>query len=176
MIYLYSVLVIYFYNFWQATSSLPLVIERYFPALSWLPAATSDLVLLLVLVKWKGWETKSHSHLGAGLQKAAREVGVHTNNLSHPKSLLCSLTLLPRADQKAMGDFNKGKFIIPPRLKSKKSNEFLLFLHLHLSVLLQVSCSYFSIVSHCTIYHFPQVCALTNIHHALSMSPPRKSP
>lgn len=126
MIYLHSVLVAYCCNFWQATSSLPFVTERYFPTLSWLPAATSDLVLLLVLVKWKGWETKSHSHLGAGLQEAAGEVGIHTSSLSHPQSLLCSLTLLLRASNNAIGDFNNGKLTIPPRLKNKKSSPFLL--------------------------------------------------
>lgn len=65
-------------------------------------------------------ETKSHSHLAAGLHEAAQELGIHTNSLSHPKLLPCILTMLLRADRKAMGEFNNSELTIP---KAEKEQE-----------------------------------------------------
>lgn len=185
MIYLSSALVIYCYNFWQATSSLPLVIERYFPTLSRLPAATSDPLLWLVLVKWKGWETKkepqpswcwaSGSCLGSGNSCTACAILSHSSVawlcFSEPIINLWEISTKARSQspqgwtaRKEIYCFSHLLFII-----------FFLNLDLHPSVFLQVSCSCFS---HClpwhhlpSAYHLP----CTN-NQAFSISPPCKSP
>lgn len=43
------------------------------------------------------------------------------NSLFHPKSLLYILTLLLKADRKAMGDFNKSKLTTPKGWKATKA-------------------------------------------------------
>lgn len=147
-------------KFFLTSSNKQLALSNWkiFSNLKLAACTTSDLVLLLVLVKWKGWETKSHSHLGAGLQEAAGEVGIHKNSSCYLESL-CSLTL--RADNKAMGDFNNGKFTIPPRLKSKKGNTFLLSTVFFFIWIFILVFSYRSLaaaspfVSHCTNYQTP---------------------